>query len=487
MKKNIAKNIAILLLIIMIFNLIFSSYGYVKVREVKLSTIAAFVPEEAGNNEENSGEKKDFKDKEDYEKIRKNQDEKSQVDHRDNAMYDPEDNTLPNSEQTNDILGHGDSRFEEASKEVRGEDPGFLSKTAGILLAGQLLKYAPLFLAGTTIMTSLYLVEPNEKLQQAYETGLANMPDNIKEENQTFLDKINFPIYNLFTVDKLFFNDIKILDVNVFRRVNESTEDATVKTNEAYKKGVAQWFGVIRMFAIALSLILFIMASIYLIYQSVTEAGSKSLDKSKELLMNLVKSMVIMLLLPYVLAAAMYLADLFISILGNIRLTLIRNGTMNFENKIYTNALSPASSVGRYGIKYVLTIISYYWLVLIQIRFLFVYINRFYTLGFLVLISPIIATTYALDKMGDNKSQILEAYFNEFISLLLLGVIYAMMYIIFMILLSSIVNLQPITGLVILALYGRIEKSVKAIFGIRDLTTVRSSSETNTEFINSFM
>lgn len=479
MKKSIAKKIATILLIVMIFNLIFSGYSYAKVREIKLATVN---PEETTN-----AEQKELKDKEDYEKIRKNQDEKAQVDNRDNPLYKPDDNTLPNREQVNDITGNGDSRFEEASKEVRGEDPGFLSKTAGIFLSGYLLKSAPIFLAGTAIMSSLYLVEPNKELQEAYETGKANMPSKIQKENETFLDKINLPVYNLFTVDKLFFNDIKILDTNVFRTSSNNTDDATVKTNDAYKKGVAKWYAVVRMFALSISLILFIMATIYLIYQSVTEMGSKSLDKSKQLMTNLIKSMAIMLLLPFALAAAMYISDLFIGILSNIRLTLIKNGAMNFENKIYINALSPSNSVGRYGIKYVLCIISYYWLVLIQIRFLFVYINRFYTLGFLVLISPVIATTYALDKVGDNESQILNSYISEFTSLLLLGVIYAMMYIVFMILLSSIVNLQPITGLIILMLYGRIEKTVKAIFGVRDLTTVRSSTETNIGFINNLM
>ncbi len=479
MKKSIAKKIATILLIVMMFNLIFSGYSYAKVREIKLATVN---PEETTN-----AEQKELKDKEDYEKIRKNQDEKAQVDNRDNPLYNPDDNTLPNREQVNDITGNGDSRFEEASKEVRGEDPGFLSKTAGIFLSGYLLKSAPIFLAGTAIMSSLYLVEPNKELQEAYETGKANMPSKIQKENETFLDKINLPVYNLFTVDKLFFNDIKILDTNVFRTSSNNKEDATVKTNDAYKKGVAKWYAVIRMFALSISLILFIMATIYLIYQSVTEMGSKSLDKSKQLMTNLVKSIVIMLLLPFALAAAMYISDLFIGILSNIRLTLVKNGSMNFENKIYINAFSPSNSVGRYGIKYVLCIISYYWLVLIQIRFLFIYINRFYTLGFLVLISPVIATTYALDKVGDNESQILNSYIKEFTSLLLLGVIYAMMYIVFMVLLSSIVNLQPITGLIILMLYGRIEKTVKAIFGVRDLTTVRSSTETNIGFIDNLM
>ena len=132
MKKSIAKKIATIFLIMMMFNLIFSGYSYAKVREIKLATVN---PEKTTN-----GEQKELKDKEDYEKIRKNQDEKAQVDNRDNPLNKPDDSTLPNREQVNDIMGNGDSRFEEASKEVRGEDPGFLSKTAGIFLPGYLLK-----------------------------------------------------------------------------------------------------------------------------------------------------------------------------------------------------------------------------------------------------------------------------------------------------------------------------------------------------------
>ena len=61
MKKSIAKKIATILLIVMIFNLIFSGYSYAKVREIKLATVN---PEETTN-----AEQKELKDKEDYEKI----------------------------------------------------------------------------------------------------------------------------------------------------------------------------------------------------------------------------------------------------------------------------------------------------------------------------------------------------------------------------------------------------------------------------------
>ena len=51
--------------------------------------------------------------------------------------------------------------------------------------------------------------------------------------------------------------------------------------------------------------------------------------------------------------------------------------------------------------------IMYTLLVMITFILLIMFIKRLVTVSFLVLISPLISITYALDKAGDNKSQVL--------------------------------------------------------------------------------
>ena len=43
-----------------------------------------------------------------------------------------------------------------------------------------------------------------------------------------------------------------------------------------------------------------------------------------------------------------------------------------------------------------------------------VYLKRFYTLGLLTMVSPLITVTYAVDKLKDDKSQVLGKFYREY-------------------------------------------------------------------------
>ena len=62
---------------------------------------------------------------------------------------------------------------------------------------------------------------------------------------------------------------------------------------------------------------------------------------------------------------------------------------------------------------------------------LIMFIKRFITVSFLALIAPLITITYAMDKAGDNKSQILNTWLKEFCYNVFVQVIYALSYLIF--------------------------------------------------------
>ena len=95
----------------------------------------------------------------------------------------------------------------------------------------------------------------------------------------------------------------------------------------------------------------------------------------------------------------------------------------------------------------------------------------------MVIISPLIAVTYALDKAGDNKSQILNSFIGEFVSLVALAPLYALIYLTFMVLLAGIATAQPILGLIILSYFQKVERLLKDFLGIKGLTGVSSSKK----------
>lgn len=63
--------------------------------------------------------------------------------------------------------------------------------------------------------------------------------------------------------------------------------------------------------------------------------------------------------------------------------------------------------------------------------FLIMYIKRMLTIGFLIVISPLITITYSIDKMGDGKSQALNAWLKEFVFNVLIQPFHCVIYLIF--------------------------------------------------------
>lgn len=75
--------------------------------------------------------------------------------------------------------------------------------------------------------------------------------------------------------------------------------------------------------------------------------------------------------------------------------------------------------------------IAYVILAGITLIFLFMYIKRMLTIGFLIVIAPLITITYSIDKMGDGKSQALNAWLKEFVFNVLIQPFHCIIYLVF--------------------------------------------------------
>ena len=164
-------------------------------------------------------------------------------------------------------------------------------------------------------------------------------------------------------------------------------------------------------------------------------------------------------------------------VLNNFRYSLMSAGVKNFEFQIYANMFSPIEGLKKGALNYVVTILSYIYLSFLHIKFIIVFLDRLMSVAIMVIISPLIAVTYALDKAGDNKSQILNSFIGEFVSLVALAPLYALIYLTFMVLLAGIATAQPILGLIILSYFQKVERLLKDFLGIKGLTGVSSSKK----------
>ena len=120
-----------------------------------------------------------------------------------------------------------------------------------------------------------------------------------------------------------------------------------------------------------------------------------------------------------------------------------------------------------------------YWvLVFYQLKFFFLYLKRFLTVGFLIVIAPLITVTYSIDKAGDGKAQAFSSWIKEFLVNVFIQPLHAILYLLFMTVAYEIALVSPIIAIIFFAGLSRGEKIVKELLHIRGLTSIHSMSET---------
>lgn len=281
-------------------------------------------------------------------------------------------------------------------------------------------------------------------------------------------DYINDPKYKKeFTLDKLFFDEIEVLNANFFDFDKNDTS-----LNTIIKKNVQHWYVIMS----SISLIILLGIMIYLAINMVlVYAGIRTPQKHatiKEIMTNIVISVAMIFLLPLILNIIANFNDFLVKTFSGFRINLLNSyGEENFEMMVHSGF---KFNIGMDG---ALVDLMYILLVIIYLRFIVVYLKRFYTLGFLTVISPFITVTFALDKLNDDKSQVLGRFYREYFFACFVRPLHCVMYIVYIGALGAIAITSPLMGLFLLSLFGRVEKIIKGMFDSRDLMVIRSSEE----------
>lgn len=387
-------------------------------------------------------------------------------------IYDPNDDTSLTSHQQKSLLTNGDAPYEKGAEEVR--HPFFNGLSAIVLgfIAGFLAIVNVWNFAIFGVLTATYISDYNPILAQKYQIGL-DLATNLSELEK----KQHKMVYYFFTLDKLFFGDIRMLDVNMFKILNKDGSGIGLdgkydNINAAFKAGIAKWSGVTRLMALSITFLIFIMAIINLLLKiGANKISGVKTEKVKQLIQDLAVTIVIIFFLPLLMALILYLVDFLMAVLNNFRYTLLEGGVRNFEADIFVKIFTKVSLTTDYTI----SIITIMYLIFLQVKYFAVFLKRFLSIAIMTLIAPIVAVTYSLDRAGDNKSQIFNGFISEYIQTAMLAPMYALMYIIFMLLLGGIATTQPFLGVIILTFFQKIEKQMKALFGIGAMTLVTDS------------
>ena len=176
--------------------------------------------------------------------------------------------------------------------------------------------------------------------------------------------------------------------------------------------------------------------------------------------------------LPLILAMITGLNDVIVKVFSKARVGVINSFDENYFEMLVRKG---GGSLGSFNTA--MTNLTYILLIVIYIRFIIVYLKRFYSLGLLTIIAPLITVTYAVDKLKDNKSQVLSKFYREYFYAYFLQPLHCFMYLLYLVGVGAMVSASPILGLFLLSMFGRVEKIVKGVFDTRDLMVIRSSEE----------
>ncbi|MBR3132993.1 MAG: hypothetical protein IKG42_02800 [Clostridia bacterium] len=260
------------------------------------------------------------------------------------------------------------------------------------------------------------------------------------------------------TVENMVYNKVPFLDANVFNLktaggqvVEEGSVIYIIKTN------VAAWYYALRAIAIAIMLAVLIYLGFKLAFNSIAE--KKALYK--QMLLGWTVGFILLFLMHYIMIIILQFNEEILRFL----VPTIENGTeYTLYETVRTMAYEIKASTGWAG-----TII-YIVLVYYAIRFLYTYLKRLLHIVILTILSPIVALSYAIEKVNrkGGRAGVYGNWLKDFTLTVSMQSIHALVYTLFI---STILKLTQVSlvgilmSFVFLNFMLKAEKIFSKIFG----------------------
>ena len=280
-------------------------------------------------------------------------------------------------------------------------------------------------------------------------------------------------IEGLLTPDDIIFNRLSITDINFFD-INNNNSDIinTIRTN------IATWYYVFRIFSIVVLLAVLIYIGIRMTISTVASDQAQY----KRMLKDWAVSFALLFFLNYIIIFTLEANNAFVSILAGQKESTGQVGRARILNVVpigegvTTNLVTMILTGG--ATKSWGAFVVYFGLLGMTAAYFFMYVKRMLTIGFLIIISPLITITYSIDRVGDSKAQAMNTWLREFMVAVLIQPFHCLIYIVFV---STIIGTMRDTGaslsklllaVVCMSFVWQAEKIIKEIFGLHDKTGI---------------
>ncbi len=269
-----------------------------------------------------------------------------------------------------------------------------------------------------------------------------------------------------FTIQDLLANKYDMFSIDFFGHVNE-----TEKLTGNLTQQIVIWYSAIRNLAVAITLLI-------LVYVGIRMATSTLADdkaRYKTMLIAWVKGFCMMFVLLYLVLIAIALSNGIIDLIPesseNVEKSLMYgNGTI--ENPQDGSIMEQLSTLK--GWNYVAICILYWVIVYYQLKFFILYFLRVLTVGFLLIISPLISITYPIDSIGDGKAQGYNNWLREMMINIFIQPLHYIVYSVFIVSAGAIATTAPLLAVIFFFGLSRAEKVIKNVFGMRGAKSIHS-------------
>ena len=218
------------------------------------------------------------------------------------------------------------------------------------------------------------------------------------------------------TAYTIFSNGVPLVDVNFF---NLNTDNETLNS---FRSAVATWYYIMRIIATALLLLILIYVGIRMALSTVATERVFY----RKMFINWLSSMALLYLLHYLIIFIINLNASLVEFINKFGAEIEDRTVGDYMVKLGLTAFSPLS-----GIMGIASLVVYTMFIWMTAKYLFVYVKRMITIGFLIIISPLITVTYSIDKMGDGKAQALGTWLKEFAYNILIQPFHLILYLAF--------------------------------------------------------
>lgn len=260
------------------------------------------------------------------------------------------------------------------------------------------------------------------------------------------------------TIDKLVFNKVDKVSIDYWNYTNSNATEISTPIKNYMAIPVQKWYKVFNRIAIMVYMIVLVYMGIAIMLSSTGEKRARY----KELTMTWVIGIVILFMFPYVMKYIIKLNDAFTNMIANVSTSFgfaQQEGTGGELGKLgfldiafeygkpeFSKRLGDSKDIITFtrnvaiGVKddgsgnkktnaNIALALVYDVLIGQTLVILIMYYKRAFMMAFLIVIFPLVAMSYVIDKIGDGKSQSFGLWFKEFLVNVVVQTFHAIVYV----------------------------------------------------------